>query len=130
MEIKDLDVARLMSSDLVTVTPETPIETAGATLLGESVGSVLVVDDDDDLAGILTATDFVDLVSNEGSLDATVSDYMTASVITVGADDSVRDAAAKMISDDIQHLPVTDEDGVVGMLSATDLTAHLSYIDA
>jgi CBS domain-containing protein len=129
MEIKDLDVARLMSSDLVTVTPETPIETAGATLLGESVGSVLVVDDDE-LAGILTATDFVDLVSNEGSLDATVSDYMTASVVTVGADDSVRDAAAKMISDDIQHLPVTDEDGVVGMLSATDLTAHLSYIDA
>lgn len=130
MEIKDLDVARLMSSDLVTVTPDTGIETAGSTLLEESIGSVLVLDEDGELAGILTATDFVDLVSSGGPVDATVGDYMTGSVVSVDVSDSIRDAAAKMISDDIQHLPVEDEDGVVGMLSATDLTAHLSYIDA
>lgn len=129
MEIKDIDVSRLMSSDLVTVTPDTSIETAGATLLEESIGSVLVLDDGE-LAGILTATDFVGLVSSEGASETTVGDYMTESVVTVDTSDSIRDAAAKMISDGIQHLPVTDEDGVAGMLSATDLTAHLSYIDA
>lgn len=130
MDINDIDVSRLMSEDLVTVTPDTPIGTAGTTLLAESVGSLLAVDDAGEMVGILTGTDFIDLVSTDGSVDATVAECMTDSVVTVDADDSIRDAAAKMIADDIQHLPVTDADGVVGMLSATDLTAHLSYIDA
>jgi CBS domain-containing protein len=56
---------------------------------------------------------------------------MSESVVTVGTGDSIRDAAAKMISDDIEHLPVVDEDGTVaGMLSTTDLTAHLAYLEA
>jgi len=62
--------------------------------------------------------------------ETTVEDLMTESVVTVSADDSIRDAAAKMIAENIQHLPVEDEDGVLGMLSATDLTAQLSYINA
>ncbi|WP_324665436.1 CBS domain-containing protein [Haloarcula sediminis] len=119
-----------MSENLVTTTPDVPIAAAGTTLLEEAVGSVLVLDDEDELVGILTSTDFVDLVSTDGATDATVASYMTDEVVTVGVDDSVRDAAAKMISEDIQHLPVEGDEGVVGMLSATDLTEHLSYIDA
>jgi len=35
-----------------------------------------------------------------------------------------------MITRQIQHLPVVDEEEVVGMLSTTDLTAHLTYMDS
>jgi CBS domain-containing protein len=128
MEIKDLSVSRLMTSDLITVSPETRIEDAGDTLIERDVGSLLVLDSDGELAGILTGTDFVGLVSSDVSA---VEQCMTADVVTVGEDDSVRDAAAKMIANDVQHLPVVgSDDGVVGMISATDLTAHLSYLEA
>ena len=132
MEIKDIAVARLMSSDLVTTTPDTSIEEAGTILLDNGVGSLLVLDSDDNLVGILTSTDFVEMVtSGTATEDVAVGERMSESVVTVGTGDSIRDAAAKMISDDIEHLPVVDEDGTVaGMLSTTDLTAHLAYLEA
>lgn len=132
MEIQDIAVERLMSEDLFTVTPETTIEEAGTLLLDHDIGSLVVVDSDDQLAGIVTSTDFLDLVTGDGSgADHTVEEYMTTSVVTVGSDASMRSAAAKMIADDIQHLPVEGPDGAVaGILSTTDLTAHLAYLDA
>jgi len=131
MEIKDISVARLMTSDLVTVTPDTPLVDAGDTLLEQDIGSLVVVDEAGQLAGILTGTDFIDIVSNEKTTaDSTVEEYMTESVVTVDVDDSIRDAAAKMISSSIQHLPVEGDEGISGMLSTTDLTAHLAYLEA
>jgi len=132
MELKDFSVSRLMTSDLITVGPETRIEDAGNTLIERDIGSLIVLDSDGELAGILTGTDFVRLVSGDGSTaEGTVEQCMTVDVVTVSEDDSVRDAAAKMIANKVQHLPVVgSDDGVVGMISATDLTAHLSYLDA
>ena len=88
--------------------------------------------DDGQLAGILTCTDLTELVS-DGAVpaDATVDDYMTEDVTTTEPDESIQDAAVKMITRQIQHLPVVDaDDEVVGMLSTTDLTAHLTYMDS
>lgn len=132
MEIKDIPVDRLMSADLVTVTPETPIVEAGDMLTEHGIGSLMVVNAEDELVGILTSTDFVEMVTSGASTaETTVADRMSTDVITVGVDDSIRDAAAKMVSTDIQHLPVVNEDGgIAGMLSTTDLTAHLAYLEA
>jgi CBS domain-containing protein len=55
---------------------------------------------------------------------------MSSRVVTIGVGESLRDAAARMISNRIHHLPVTDDAGdVVGMLSTMDLTAYSSYTD-
>jgi CBS domain-containing protein len=56
---------------------------------------------------------------------------MSTEVITVGMRESIRDAAARMITNGVHHLPVVDENGhVAGMLSTMDLTGYLSYTDA
>lgn len=132
MEVKDLSVTRLMTHDLTTVGPDTLIEDASNILMERNIGSLVVLDSDGELAGILTGTDFIGLVSSETAIaERPVEQCMTTDVITVTESDSVRDAAAKMISNNIQHLPVVaSDDGVVGMLSATDLTAHISYLEA
>ncbi|PSP82595.1 signal transduction protein [Halobacteriales archaeon QS_6_64_34] len=132
MEIKNIPVARLMTQDLVTVSPETSLVEAGEVLLDRDIGSVVVVDSSGKLVGILTSTDFVNIVTNDlATADATVAEFMTESVVTVGAEATIRDAAATMIADDIEHLPVEKQDGsVAGMLSTTDLTAHLAYLES
>jgi CBS domain-containing protein len=121
-----------MTQDLVTVSPETSLVEAGGVLLDRDIGSVVVVDSAGKLVGILTSTDFVDMITNDlATADATVEEFMTESVVTVGAEATIRDAAATMIADDIEHLPVEDEDGsVAGMLSTTDLAAHLAYLES
>lgn len=131
METSDIPVERVMTSGLVSVTPETPVAEAGTLLLEHDIGSLIVADEGGGLAGIMTSTDFVAVVTSDHSSEGhTVGQYMTSSVVTVDRDDSLKDAAATMIAEDVQHLPVEGEDGsIAGMLSATDLTDYLSYLE-
>ncbi|MEF8786598.1 MAG: CBS domain-containing protein [Haloarculaceae archaeon] len=127
----DIFVARLMSSGVISVTPDTLVEEAADTLLEEQIGSLVVVDGNNQLKGILTSTDFVRIVSkSQPKAQTTVEKYMTDQVVTVEAQDPIRDAADKMITYNIHHLPVVDDkEGVIGMLSTTDLTAYLSDVE-
>ena len=131
MERDRIPVAQLMTAGVLTVSTDTAVEDAAETLLEEGVSSLVVIDENDHLVGMFTNTDLAEFVSSsELQAEATVAQYMTEQVITVGAQNSIRDAAATMISNGIHHLPVTDDEGdVVGMLSTLDLTAYFSYTD-
>lgn len=124
----DIFVARVMSTDLRTVSPETLVEDAGELMLTNRVGSVLVVDDENQLEGILTTTDFVNIVAESyPKAETSVSRYMSTDVVTVSAQDEIRDAADLMIEYGFHHLPVVDDDeGVIGMVTTTDLASYLS----
>jgi len=51
---------------------------------------------------------------------------MTTDVVTARPNDEVGALAERMTEHDISHLPVVDDEKqVVGILSTTDLTAHL-----
>lgn len=128
--MEDIFVGRLMSSGVVTVRPGTSVQEAAELLRDKKIGSLVVVDDTDTLQGILTNTDFVEIVAeNTPKDDSSVMDFMTKEVVTVTAQDSVQDAADRFITYDIHHLPVVDnEDHVVGMLSTTDITAYISAV--
>ncbi|MFT4921400.1 MAG: CBS domain-containing protein [Haloarculaceae archaeon] len=127
----DIFVARLMSPDVITVTPDTYVEDAADTLLGENIGSLVVVDENNHLEGILTSTDFVTIVAeSKPKAETTVERYMTEQVVTTGPQDLVQEAAGRMITYNIHHLPVVDdEEGVIGMLSTTDLTKYVSEVE-
>lgn len=126
----DIFVARLMCSDLATVRPDALVEDAARVMLERDIGSVIVVDDDNRLEGILTTTDFVSIVAERKPKDRTpVSAYMTTDVVTASAQDLIRDAADTMLEHGIHHLPVVNEtEGVIGILTTTDLTAYLSHV--
>ncbi|WP_255193505.1 CBS domain-containing protein [Natronobeatus ordinarius] len=128
--MEDIFVGRLMSTDLHTASPDTLVEDAAQVLLENDVGSVLVVDDEGGLEGILTRTDFVEIVAkSQPKAQTTVSRYMTEDVITTDAGASIRDVADVMMEHGFHHVPVVDEDDrVVGMLTTTDLAAYLSHV--
>ena len=123
----DVPVERLMSTDLVTIAPGAAAADAARRMLETGVSSIVVVDDDGRLAGLITATDFVSLVRRNDPDDETpVEAFMTTDVVTVSADDSVEELA-EPTDRGYTHLPVIAGDGeLVGMLSATDLTSYLS----
>ncbi|KPN31538.1 inosine-5'-monophosphate dehydrogenase [Halolamina pelagica] len=128
-DIDDLFVASLMTNDVKTVTPETLVETAADLMLDHEIGSVVVVDDDGALRGILTRTDFVAIVSGQKPKDQTpVSEYMTTDVQTAKGGDSIREVADRMIDAGIHHMPVVDDGEAIGMITTSDLTAYLSTV--
>ncbi|WP_126662127.1 CBS domain-containing protein [Haloterrigena salifodinae] len=126
--MEDIFVGRVMSSSLHTVTRETLVEETAQLMLENEIGSVVVTDDDNRLEGILTTTDFVRIVAERKPKDQTpVSKYMTEDIVTVSAQDSIRDAADVMIEHGFHHLPVVDDEvGVIGMVTTSDLTSYLS----
>jgi CBS domain-containing protein len=126
-EIEDVFVARLMSTDLHTVTPDTLVEDAAAVLLDNDISSVLVVDDDGSLVGILTSTDFVDIVAkSQPKAETTVERYMTRDPITAGAQDDVSAVAATMLEHGFHHVPVVDGDTPIGIITTSDFAAYVS----
>ena len=126
-DIDDVFVARLMTSELHTVTPDTLVEDAAAVLLENDISSVLVVDDGGSLVGILTSTDFVDIVAkSRPKAETTVERYMTRDPITASAQDDVSAVAATMLEHGFHHVPVVDGDEPIGIITTSDFAAYVS----
>jgi len=129
-EIEDVFVAQLMSTDLRTVTPDTLVEDAAAVLLENDISSVLVVDDGR-LVGILTSTDFVDIVAkSQPKAETTVERYMTADPVTASAQDDVSAVAATMLERGFHHVPVVDGDAPIGIITTSDFAAYVSSLES
>jgi len=127
----DIFVGQLMSDDLYTATKDTLVEDAADTMLSNGVSSLVVVDDDGHLEGILTTTDFVDIVAkSKPKAETTVERYMTTDVRTAAVGDSIQDVADAMLEHGFHHMPVVDSDDgtVVGLVSTADLTAYISTV--
>lgn len=128
--MEDIFVGRLMTADPVTVSPDTLVEDAAALMLNESIGSLIVTDDDNHVRGILTSTDFVEIVKDsKPKAKTTVERYMSTEVTTTDAQAPIEEVADLMLEQGIHHVPVVDDtEGVVGIISTTDLTAYVSTI--
>ncbi|WP_049986138.1 CBS domain-containing protein [Halobellus rufus] len=125
MDVPTVD--RVLSRPVETVTPDTTIPAAAATMLDHDVGAVVVLDDSDQLVGLLTVTDVAAHVS-EGrvSPDATVGEWMRTDVTTTTPETAIGEVAETMVDRLIHHVPVVDGESVVGMVTTLDLTAHLA----
>ena len=128
--MKDIFVARVMSTDIVTVRPDTLVEEAARLMLDREISSLVVVDERGHLEGIVTTTDFVDIVArSQPKAETTVERYMSTNVATTTAQASIVDVADEMVEGGIHHMPVVDDDaGVIGMLSTADLTGYISRV--
>jgi len=116
-------VADVMSTPLETISPDASVETAAKSMREHDISALVVTTAS---RSIVTSTDVLDSVAaGRDPAEATVSDVMTESVETVTPDLYMEEVAAMMTTYDIQHLPVVDDD-YVGMISVTDVTAHMS----
>ena len=125
----DVFVGSLMSSPVHTVTADTSLQHAGTVMLETNIGSIIIVGAEEQLEGILTATEFIRIIA-DGNPDpgAIVGTVMTTEVITTTADEPIQTVADLMIKHGIQHLPITADGEVIGIISSTDLAAYLSSL--
>lgn len=121
-----------MTSPVLTVETEAPLDDAAAAMLDQGIKSVVAVDEDCRPEGILTSTDFVQLAADRAAAgETTVGDYMTQDIVTATSGEPVPEVAERMLDEAINHLPVVDPDGqVTGILTTTDLAAYVSEFDA
>jgi len=114
-------VRDVMSSELISVEPQTTVAEAATIMGGKHVGSALVMDGDR-LAGIFTERDIVRALGEH--FDAAghpVSHWMTAQPATIDPEASTDEALDRMLRGGFRHLPVVEGGQVVGMLSIRDV---------
>ncbi len=94
------------------------------------IGSVLVTWGDRVIIGIVTDTDICRRVVGMGlDEDLTpVEHIMTAPVIKIDENKTIRDANAMMAREHIRHLGVTRDGKFVGMISVRDMVAFVSNL--
>ena len=92
------------------------------TMAAANIGAVFIVDGKR-IAGIFTERDYLRKGELEGrqAQSTLVKDVMTRNVYTVTRDTSVEDCVALMARHHIRHLPVVEDDQLVGLVSMRDV---------
>ncbi|HSH99369.1 MAG TPA: DUF294 nucleotidyltransferase-like domain-containing protein [Reyranella sp.] len=111
--------AELMTSPVATVAPTLPITEAARMMSERRISSLIVVDADGRLHGILTERDVLRRVADQTVLSGPVSSAMSSPVHAIEADAPVYRVMARMARLAVRHMPVVDNHNrPVGMLTS------------
>jgi CBS domain-containing protein len=131
-------VGSVMTTPVITVSPDTPFKQIVRTLAEHRISAVPVVDEAGRVTGVVSEADLTRKEEMRGGLDqmlttvhlarsrkaraGTAERLMTTPVVTIGPDASVGDAASKLARADIRRLFVVEGDGkLTGVLARTDV---------
>jgi len=122
-----MPVDDLARSDVVTATEETAVSEIAQQMVDETVGSVVIVDDNTPV-GIVTDRDLaLRCVAEESETGGMAAEnVMTEDLETIERDAGFYEAVEVMSDNGIRRLPVTDNNELVGILTSDDLTTLLA----
>ena len=120
-----MKVRDVASSAVVAVGPAQSLRDAARVMAKHRVGSA-VVQDAEQLVGILTERDVLNAVAGGAEFDSvSVQDIMTEDVVTVGPDWDLVEAAGEMARRRIRHLVIYEGGQLLGVLSVRDVLPAL-----
>lgn len=146
-----ITVRDIMTTDLITITPDMDIAGAAKILLDSRINGAPVVDDSGRLVGILCQSDLItqqkklpiptlftfldglirltsmkQLEKQVGKIAAlTVSEAMTPKPVTVRPDTGLETVAALMVDSNFHTLPVVEDSELVGIIGKEDVLRTL-----
>lgn len=107
---------------VITIAPDEPVRQAVALLVQHRIGALVVVDAADRLVGILSERDVMrSIASDEAVFGRAVETIMTREVIIGMPQDDVLAVAHTMLEKRFRHLPIVDEDRLIGIISIGDV---------
>jgi CBS domain-containing protein len=140
-------VAELMTIDVLTVGPDTPLKDVAELLAGRGISGAPVVDAEGKLLGVVSEADILakerrpprqsrlgralgqPAPKDPKAKARTAGEAMTSPAVTIGLERRVDAAAAAMLDRKINRLPVVDHDGrLVGIVTRADLVR--AFVDS
>ncbi len=148
----ELKVREIMTAPVITVKPDTTVRELADILAQNKISGVPVVDAQDRVVGMVSEADiilqdadlhfpyyiqFLESVIYLQSVHkfeerfrkafgSKVSEIMTEDVVSVTADESVRDVATLMADRDVNRLPVTENGRLVGIVTRGDIVRAIA----
>jgi TusE/DsrC/DsvC family sulfur relay protein len=116
------DLLGIKGDSVWSIEPQQPVIDALSLLAEKNIGALMVVEEDR-LVGVVSERDFTrDVLLKGRSPSATaVKEIMTENIISVAPDDSLEECMSRMVDRRFRHLPVLNENRLVGVLSMPDI---------
>lgn len=115
-------ISNIMTTDVVTIGPDEPVEGVADQLRSRGLGGMPVVDETGFLIGMVSE---YDVISKRGQ---TVRDIMSRGVISVGDEASTEQVTRLMGLHGIRRVPIVREGKLVGIVTRSDLLRLYSLV--
>lgn len=128
-------VSDVMTSEIISVAESSKLSEVVSLLVNRNVGSVLVVDREDRLTGIITKGDILRraVMEHADPNALRAEDVMSTPVVTIGASATLEEASKLMVQRKISKLPIMKEHHLIGIVTSTDIIRthpiELSYLE-
>ncbi len=117
------DILSQKGGSVFTVSPETSVAQVSQQLSVRRIGSVLVLDGEGGVAGIVSERDLVRALASHGAkaLELEARQVMTRDVVTCDPDESIDNVMEIMTRGRFRHLPVVRRGELLGLVSIGDV---------
>ena len=121
MKVKD--ILGHKPANVITISATQSLLDASKLLTEHNIGALIVVDKKDAPVGILSERDIVRKIASQGAsaLDMLIEDAMTRDIIIGFPGEELSDVSTTMTNKRIRHLPIMDNQALVGMISIGDI---------
>jgi CBS domain-containing protein len=116
-------ILREKGRDVLEIAPDATLAEAARVLTKHRIGALVVRDGKGALGGIVSERDIVRAVAEDGAgaLALSVADRMTKEVATCEETDTIEEIMETMTRCRFRHMPVVEDDNVVGIISIGDV---------
>ncbi|MBF0385278.1 MAG: CBS domain-containing protein [Candidatus Omnitrophica bacterium] len=116
----------IMTSQALSVTPDTPISIAVKLLAIRKISGLPVVDCENNLVGVVSEKDLLGILLNEETAeDKTVSEFMTREVSSFSTEDSVDSICQFLLGHNFRRVPIVEGGKLKGLISRADIITHI-----
>ena len=124
MNVKSILEAK--GSDVMSIAPTATLMAAVHRLAEERIGALLVLGPDHRVVGIVSERDVVRALAERGAgvLHEPLAKVMTRTVATCTLSDTIGDIMEQMTTGKFRHVPVIEQDRLVGVVSIGDVVKH------
>ncbi|MHB8579476.1 MAG: CBS domain-containing protein [Ignavibacteriaceae bacterium] len=116
------EILKLKGSEVYTISPDDTVFDALKIMADKQIGALLAIDNGE-VAGIISERDYARKVILQGKLskDTLIREIMSTKVLYVTKDQTTEDCMALMINKRIRHLPVYENERLIGLISIGDV---------
>jgi len=128
--INEIPIKHVMRKNVISITDGTEdhFDQCAARMETFKIGSVILVDDNGELIGIVSRTDLTKSYTSVFGGKYLVKNFMSKKVVTCRRSDSLKFALNLMNKNQVSRLVVTDENGFpIGLISTNTLLTHSDY---
>lgn len=116
-------ILKVKGHEVVTVDADVTVGEAAKMLRQRLIGAMIVLNGANHVCGVISERDIVNAIADAGApvLSQPVNDYMTRDVVTCHRNDTIDQLMTQMTDRRIRHLPVVEDDRLIGIVSIGDV---------